>query len=205
MLMSDLPLGALVSGGLDSSLMAREAALMSPDLSLFTVDVVGANSEILHARLLAEVTGRPLHETRFLPDQMISTWSQLTFHYEYPLIYHPSVFPLASVMRLVRSLGVKSVLTGEGADELFLGYPSLLDSRFPQTSSPYPNTSELLNRSAASMLHREARSPIDSFVTSLAGGFENERLWSQAQAAWSFLPLMLHVGRPSQLPSYPAI
>jgi len=125
MLASDAPLGVLVSGGLDSSLIARTAVESSPGLSLFTADVVGENSELEFARQLAEILEAPLKQARFLSDMMLSEWAEISYYYECPVFYHPNAFPLSAVMRLAHAEGFKCLLTGEGADELFLGYPHL--------------------------------------------------------------------------------
>jgi len=68
MLMSDVPIGAFVSGGIDSGVVASMAAPRRDDLTLFTADVVGQHSEVEDARQLARHTACPLREARFLPE-----------------------------------------------------------------------------------------------------------------------------------------
>ena len=53
---------------------------------------------------------------------MLAQWAPATLAYEAPLVTHMNSLPYGALARLARSEGVKSVLTGEGADELFFGY-----------------------------------------------------------------------------------
>lgn len=143
MRVADAPMGAFVSGGIDSGLIAARAAKdgagerVQP-LSLFTADVEGPMSETAHARELARRLGRTLHESRFGADDFLATWVATTWHYESPVVVHANGAPLAAVARLARQHGVKAVLTGEGADEAFLGYPPQLAARYdPWLRLPY--------------------------------------------------------------------
>lgn len=122
MLMSDVPMGALVSGGIDSSLMAHLAAEADPTIALFTANVEGPFSELPDAQLLASSIDRPLHVTRFTPDMVLRDLAATTFSYECPVISFPNAIPLGHVCRLAHRHGVKAVLAGEASDELFLGY-----------------------------------------------------------------------------------
>lgn len=185
MLSGDVQVGALVSGGVDSSLVASVAAALHPSVSLFTANVVGRSSELRHAQALAEHLRLPLHAARFLPDAILSDWAQLTHHYECPVLYHPNAFPLAAVCRLVRANGVKVVLAGEGADELFLGYPPLLaqlaraeaGGRRPLHSGP-PGLAYAPRRG------KPRRSVVDDLLVSAATPGSPQR----ARAAFGFLP-----------------
>jgi len=130
MLMSDARLGAFVSGGIDSSLIAAVARKHTNDLPLFTSNVLGPQSEVEDARVLARAIDAPLHESAFTGNDFLVNWARATWHYEYPIVRHTNAVPFAVVAGLARASGVKVVLTGEGADELFLGYPKLLTRRF---------------------------------------------------------------------------
>ena len=130
MLMSDPPIGAFVSGGVDSAVIASLAARRHHDFTMFTADVMGSYSEVADARRLSEHLGRPLQEAPFSPEMMISDWASATLHLECPLVTHTNAVPFATVARRARECGVKAVLTGEGADELFLGYPTLAAARY---------------------------------------------------------------------------
>lgn len=138
MLMSDVPMGAFVSGGVDSGLLATLAGrITTTGLSLFTSDVRGEFSEVEGARELARWVHRPLHEVPFEPTDLLEQWAACTFHYEAPIITHSNAIPFSTVAMQANRCGVKPVLTGEGADELFLGYPALLTDRYrPLVTAP---------------------------------------------------------------------
>ncbi len=130
MLVADAPLGAFVSGGIDSSLISAIAHKSYPNLKLLTANVLGKFSEFEDAKALSKHLGLELHDYRFKPEQMLSDWADVTYFYECPIVVHTNAIPFSNVARLARDLNVKAVLTGEGADELFLGYPRLLTRRY---------------------------------------------------------------------------
>jgi asparagine synthase (glutamine-hydrolysing) len=122
MLMSDVPMGIFVSGGLDSNLVTALANQHSRELNLFTANVIGEITEYPDAAFLAKTVDLPLHDYKFYPEMLIRDWVEFTRYTELPILRYPSTIPFGNVARLARSQGVKPVLTGEGADELFLGY-----------------------------------------------------------------------------------
>lgn len=130
MLVSDVPVGAFVSGGLDSALLSAIAMKAAGKISLFTANVVGKFSEFDDAKLLSRHIGARLFDHKFHPEDMLRDWAATTYFYECPIIVHTNAIPFSSVSRLANQNGVKAVLTGEGADELFLGYPRLLTQRY---------------------------------------------------------------------------
>jgi asparagine synthase (glutamine-hydrolysing) len=130
MLVSDAPLGAFVSGGVDSSLLAAVAKKKNPELKLFTANVVGSMSEYDDAKVVSRHIGAELYDYRFEPEMFLRDWAETTYYYESPIIVHTNSVPFSNVAKLARETGVKAVLTGEGADELFLGYPRLLTQRY---------------------------------------------------------------------------
>lgn len=121
MLQGDAPTGSFVSGGVDSALLA---VLVDPhrDHALLTADVVGPQSEVSAARAVAASVGRPLLTAPFTADDVLDQWAPATLTYEAPLVTHMNSLPYGNVARLAHAHGIKSVLTGEGADELFFGY-----------------------------------------------------------------------------------
>ena len=130
MLVSDIPVGSFVSGGVDSALISAIAKDIAGEINLFTADVVGKHSEFADAQLLSDHIGASLFDHKFKPENMLADWAETTYFYENPLIVHTNAIPFSSVARLANRSGVKAVLTGEGADELFLGYPRLLARRY---------------------------------------------------------------------------
>jgi asparagine synthase (glutamine-hydrolysing) len=130
MIVADAPLGAFVSGGVDSSLISAVASRHYPNLKLFTANMVGKFSEYEEAKAMAQHIGAKLFDYRFEPKMMLRDWAEVTYFYETPIIVHTNAIPFSNVSRLANKLKVKAVLTGEGADELFLGYPRLLAERY---------------------------------------------------------------------------
>jgi len=121
-LMSDVPLGMFLSGGLDSSAIAALMARMI-DRPLQTFSVAfrdRAFSELEYARSVARAIGAEAHEVVIDEQDFFGALPRLIWHEDEP-IAHPSSVPLYFVSRLARD-HVKVVLTGEGADELLSGY-----------------------------------------------------------------------------------
>lgn len=129
MLMSDVPMGAFVSGGIDSSLIASIASASKP-LQLFTADVKGKYSELKYSSMLAKLLQSPLHVHEHAPDDLVSKFVETIWYYGSPIVVHANAIPFQGVAKLARQQGVKAVLSGEGADELFLGYPRLLTRKW---------------------------------------------------------------------------
>lgn len=146
MCVADAPMGAFVSGGIDSSIVAV-ASKQFADLSLFTANVVGKLSEMKDATQLAAHLGRPLNEYRYLSEYFVRDIVNCTWHYDAPLVLFINSVPFSGVAALAREKRVKAVLTGEGADELFLGYPKLLTGRWDALiQSPYALINSLYNK-----------------------------------------------------------
>src|SRR5262249_30765514 len=125
-LMSDVPLGMFLSGGLDSSAIA---AIMSKQLTrpLQTFSVAfeeAAFSELAYSREVADATGADRHEVVIGARDFFESLPKLLWQEDEP-IAHPSSVPLYFVSALASS-HVKVVLTGEGSDELLAGYGKYL-------------------------------------------------------------------------------
>lgn len=138
MSISDAAMGSFVSGGIDSSLISHYAVQHNADLKLFTANVLGKHSEFDDAQLLAKTLNKPLYDYKFEKEMALRDWVKVTWHYESPVVVHFNAIPFSNVARLTREHQVKAVLTGEGSDELFLGYPKLLTKRYePYIKLPY--------------------------------------------------------------------
>ena len=121
-LMSDVPLGMFLSGGLDSSAIAALMARMI-DRPLQTFSVAfkqRAFSELDYARQVSSAIGADAHEVVIDDQDFFGALPRLIWHEDEP-IAHPSSVPLYFVSELA-SRHVKVVLTGEGSDELLAGY-----------------------------------------------------------------------------------
>jgi asparagine synthase (glutamine-hydrolysing) len=121
-LMSDVPLGVFLSGGLDSSVLAAMVARLAPGpLRTFAVGFAEREAnELPFARQVARHIGAIHNDVTVSPDDFFAALPRLIWHEDEPIAF-PSSVPLYFVARLA-SEDVKVVLTGEGADELFLGY-----------------------------------------------------------------------------------
>lgn len=120
-LMADVPLGAFLSGGLDSSAIVGLASEMhDEELNTFSVGFEGATyDESDEAKFVADHFGTDHHELRVDLSSM-DAFSSLVRHYGEPLA-DPAALP-TMLLSEYASEEVKVVLTGEGADELFAGY-----------------------------------------------------------------------------------
>jgi asparagine synthase (glutamine-hydrolysing) len=127
-LMSEVPLGALLSGGVDSSLVvAAMSRLLDRPVQTFSVgfDAPGGSgigySELPFARRVAEHCGTEHRELVVGAADMLRELPRLVWHQDEP-VSEPAAIPTYLVSQLARET-VTVVLTGEGGDELFAGYP----------------------------------------------------------------------------------
>jgi asparagine synthase (glutamine-hydrolysing) len=121
-LMSDVPLGLFLSGGIDSAgLLGLMAGMVREPVKTFSVgfDEPEAN-ELAYARIASQRAGTEHREIVVTPEEFWAALPRLVWHEDEPIAF-PSSVALYFVSRLARD-HVKVVLTGEGADELFLGY-----------------------------------------------------------------------------------
>ncbi|HET7224190.1 MAG TPA: asparagine synthase (glutamine-hydrolyzing) [Candidatus Eisenbacteria bacterium] len=123
-LMSEVPLGALLSGGVDSSLVVHAMSrLLDRPVQTFSVgfDAPGPYSELPFARRVAEHCGTDHHEIVVGAQDLVRELPALVWHQDEP-VSEPAAIPTFLVSQLARRT-VTVVLTGEGGDELFAGYP----------------------------------------------------------------------------------
>jgi len=121
-LMSDVPLGMFLSGGVDSSAIAAlMKRMVSGPVKSFSVGYAEAEySELSYARQVSESIGTEHHEVVVGMDEFFNAVPRLIWHEDEPITW-PSSVSLYFVSKLA-SEQVKVVLTGEGSDELFAGY-----------------------------------------------------------------------------------
>jgi asparagine synthase (glutamine-hydrolysing) len=122
MLAADVPVGILLSGGLDSSLITAMAARAVPRVNTFTISFPGHGSydEAEHARLVAEHFGTN-HVVLAASTATVSLMPELARQYDEPMA-DSSMIPTFLVSRLIRQQATVA-LGGDGGDELFGGYP----------------------------------------------------------------------------------
>lgn len=129
-LIADFPVGGLCSGGVDSSLILAIAKNYHNNLAIFHANVIGKHSEYDAALQLAKHLKLDLISVNVSDQDFIDNLIEVTEHYEHPFIYHPSSIPFLKVAKLTKKNGIKAVLTGEGSDESFHGYPWMIFDLF---------------------------------------------------------------------------
>lgn len=140
-LRSDVPVGAYLSGGLDSSITAALAKDLNRErLSTFSVEF--ENPEFDESRFQQEVVqrlGTEHHTIRCSHDDIGRVFPQVIRHTETPVL-RTAPAPLFLLSKLVREAGIKVVLTGEGADEVFGGYDIFKEAKLRRFWSRLPES-----------------------------------------------------------------
>ncbi len=152
-LVSDAPVACLASGGVDSSLIATIASRLERDLELYHADGQG-DSEHEHAQSLASFLGAKLRTVAVSDERFLDHLAAVTYHNDAPVIYHPNSVPFYLVSQHASHDGIKVLLTGEGSDEYFMGYPGAALGRYLKV---YHNTLHGLQNLAHRCLPRVAR------------------------------------------------
>jgi asparagine synthase (glutamine-hydrolysing) len=127
-LVADVPVGSYLSGGVDSSLIVALAASArvrlgsAEPVKTFSADFGDPRvDETEHADFVSEVFGTDHRRVRVEPSDFIDRWSELTWYRDAP-VSEPADIAVARLAQVARE-HVKVVLSGEGSDELFGGYP----------------------------------------------------------------------------------
>lgn len=135
-LMSDVPYATLLSGGLDSSIIAAVARKFAsrriedhghseawwPQLHSFAIGLEGS-PDLAAARKAADDIGTVHHETHFTVQQGIDALHDVIHHLEtFDVTTIRASTPMYLLARRIKAMGIKMVLTGEGSDEIFGGY-----------------------------------------------------------------------------------
>jgi len=135
-LMSDVPYGVLLSGGLDSSVISAIAKKYAayriesqgsetaywPQLHSFAVGLVGS-PDLAAAQKVADHIGTIHHQIHFTVQEGLDAIRDVIYHLEtYDVTTVRASTPMYLLSRVIKSMGVKMVLSGEGADEVFGGY-----------------------------------------------------------------------------------
>jgi len=135
-LMSDVPYGVLLSGGLDSSIISAIAKKYAskriesddkidawwPQLHSFAIGLEGS-PDLAASNKVAQHIGTVHHEIHFTIEEGLNAIRDVIYHIEtYDVTTVRASTPMYLLARVIKSMGVKMVLTGEGADEVFGGY-----------------------------------------------------------------------------------
>ncbi len=123
-LISEVPLGAFLSGGVDSSLVVAMMAVQT-DAPVKTFSIGWEKrydefNEVHHARAVAERYGTDHHEHLVTTDDLLAELPQIVWHYDQPT---PSAFQTYFVSKFTKSQGITVALSGLGGDEIAAGYP----------------------------------------------------------------------------------
>ena len=126
-LMSDVPIGVLLSGGLDSSLTSAIASRLLAEsgkkLHSFSIGLDADAPDVAAARKVAEFLETEHHEVHFTVEEGIKILDKLIWHLEtYDVTSIRASAPMYFLSKTISDLGIKVVLSGEGADEIFGGY-----------------------------------------------------------------------------------
>ncbi|MBR0533854.1 MAG: asparagine synthase B [Bacteroidales bacterium] len=135
-MMSDVPYGVLLSGGLDSSIISAIAKKYArkrietydvhdawwPQLHSFAIGLKGA-PDLERAREVAQYIGTVHHEINYTVQEGLDVLKDVIYHIEtYDITTVRASTPMFLLARVIKSMGIKMVLSGEGADEVFGGY-----------------------------------------------------------------------------------
>ena len=157
-LMSDVPYGVLLSGGLDSSITSALAKRFSskriesgdtqdawwPQLHSFSVGLEGS-PDLKAAKVVSDHIGTIHHEIIFSIQEGVDALRDVIYHLEtYDITTVRASTPMYLMARAIKSLGIKMVLSGEGADELFGGY--LYFHKAPSAEELHNETVRKLNK-----------------------------------------------------------
>lgn len=157
-LMSDVPYGVLLSGGLDSSIISAIAKQYAarrieddnkteawwPQLHSFAVGLKDS-PDLVASKKVAEYIGTVHHEINFTVEEALDALSDVIYHIEtYDVTTVRASTPMYLLARFIKSMGVKMVLSGEGADELFGGY--LYFHKAPDAKAFHEETVRKLDR-----------------------------------------------------------
>lgn len=157
-LMCDVPYGVLLSGGLDSSVITALVAQHAkkriesgavedawwPRLHSFAIGLKGS-PDLLAAQKVAERIGTVHHEVHFTIQEALDAVDDVIYHLEtYDITTIRAATPMYLLARVIKSMGIKMVLSGEGSDELFGGY--LYFHKAPDAKSFHEETVRKLSK-----------------------------------------------------------
>lgn len=160
MLRADVEVGSYLSGGLDSSLIAT-LGLRAKGEGFHTFSLRFADAEFdegAYQRLMVERLGATHHEVTVRAEDIAGVFPAVVTHAERPLL-RTAPAPMYLLSRLVQESGIKVVLTGEGADEMFAGYDLFREAAVRRFWARAPQ-SELRPRLIERLYPYLARSPV---------------------------------------------
>ena len=141
-LVSDVPVGAFLSGGLDSSAIVALARERLPNIQCFTIELTGGNDagfvdDLPYAKRVARYLGVPLEVVKVDASRMALDLEEMVWSLDEPLA-DPAPLNVLYISRLAREHGCKVMLSGAGGDDLFTGYRRHLALRYERLWSWLP-------------------------------------------------------------------
>jgi asparagine synthase (glutamine-hydrolysing) len=202
-MVSDVPVGTMCSGGVDSSLITALAVQRSRDTSIYNVSIADSPelSEERYAKQVAQHLGVSINYHRLDRDNFLGNLIDTIYHADFP-IYNLNAVAVFQICRMAREQGVKVLLAGEGGDELFGGYAWRHERlyrnvrfrrRFGRTlNALLSRTADLATIADDGLFLPHFRTTSGDVAAALhfASGFYSRSLrWQEALAAYSFLEL----------------
>ena len=195
-LMSDVPYGVLLSGGLDSSIIAAITQKFSkkrvesdskesawwPQLHSFAIGLEGS-PDLIAAQKAADYIGTVHHEVHFTIQEALDALPDVIYHIEtYDITTVRASTPMYLLARVIKSMGIKMVLSGEGSDELFGGY--LYFHKAPNAQEFH----EELVRKMSKLHLYDCLRPTDKMSIKLPDGKQRIEKWILRKAFEDLLP-----------------
>lgn len=187
-LVSDAHLVSLASGGIDSALITCMAS-QHQKIDIYSSDIVEHHSELEAVKLLSAWTKSVLHVDSYYKKDYLENLTACTWYNENPIVSYANCVPFSQIAKKAKSDGVKVALTGEGSDELFLGYPKAhFDKLANKALLPYQLISNLYNKipGISKYLNQYDPSGRDIFVHLLNRNFDRQESRSTFSANHSF-------------------
>ena len=158
-MVSDVPVGAFLSGGVDSSAIVAFAREINPDLRCFTIDISGVSDEgfsqdLPYARRVANYLGVPLDVVHIDSSLMANRLEDLVWQLDEP-IADPAALNVYFISQTARQQGFKVLLSGSGGDDLFTGYRRHLALSYEHLWSWLPRNLRLHLRQFTSSLPQD--------------------------------------------------
>lgn len=139
-LRADVPVGAYLSGGLDSSILTSLVTRHTPLMETFSVSFADAAYDESPFQLaMGERLGTRHHVTRICTGDIADVFPQVVWHTETPVL-RTAPAPMYLLSKLTRGHGVKVVLTGEGSDEIFGGYDIFKEAKIRRFWARVPSS-----------------------------------------------------------------
>ena len=125
-LVADVPVGAFLSGGLDSSAIVALASKKVPDIQCFTIEPIGGSDndiveDLPYAKRVAKHLGVSLEIVKIDSSDLVNDLVEMIWQLDEPLA-DPAPLNVLYISRLARERGIKVLLSGSGGDDLFTGY-----------------------------------------------------------------------------------